>query len=131
MCIRDSSYRENNKTVGVVAVDPTSPFTGGAILGDRIRFQDRKNDPGFYARSMATRGTLGGLALSTADVALVLEASGKDVILIETVGVGPVSYTHLDVYKRQMHHRRRDFEQEFLALLRHCGVEYDARHVFG
>jgi LAO/AO transport system kinase len=82
------SYRENNKTVGVVAVDPTSPFTGGAILGDRIRFQDRKNDPGFYARSMATRGSLGGLALATSDVTLVLEASGKDVLLIETVGVG-------------------------------------------
>jgi GTPase len=79
---------EAGKTVGVVAVDPTSPFTGGAILGDRIRFQERHNDPGFYARSMATRGSLGGLALATADVALVLEASGKDVLLIETVGVG-------------------------------------------
>lgn len=81
-------FREANKTVGVIAVDPTSPFTGGAILGDRIRFQERVADPGFYARSMATRGSLGGLALATADVALVLEASGKDVILIETVGVG-------------------------------------------
>ncbi len=80
--------REANKTVGVIAVDPTSPFTGGAILGDRIRFQDRHGDSGFYARSMATRGSLGGLALATADVALVLEASGKDVLLIETVGVG-------------------------------------------
>jgi LAO/AO transport system kinase len=80
--------REANKTVGVIAVDPTSPFTGGAILGDRIRFQERIADPGFYARSMATRGSLGGLALATADVALVLEASGKDVLLIETVGVG-------------------------------------------
>jgi len=76
------------KTVGVLAVDPTSPFTGGAILGDRIRFQERNGDSGFYARSMATRGSLGGLALATADVALVLEASGKDVLLIETVGVG-------------------------------------------
>ena len=82
------SFREAGRTVGVVAVDPTSPFTGGAILGDRIRFQDRHGDPGFYARSMATRGSLGGLALATADVALVLEASGKDVLLIETVGVG-------------------------------------------
>ncbi len=82
------ALREEGKTVGVIAVDPTSPFTGGAILGDRIRFQDRQGDPGFYARSMATRGSLGGLALATADVALVLEASGKDVILIETVGVG-------------------------------------------
>lgn len=81
-------YREAGKTVGVVAVDPTSPFTGGAILGDRIRFQGLANDPGFYARSMATRGALGGLARRTADVAMVIEASGKDVLLIETVGVG-------------------------------------------
>ena len=80
--------RDTGKTVGVIAVDPTSPFTGGAILGDRIRFQDRHSDAGFYARSMATRGSLGGLALATADVALVLEASGKDVLLVETVGVG-------------------------------------------
>jgi len=82
------SFREQNKSVGVLAVDPTSPFTGGAILGDRIRFQERQGDPGFYARSMATRGCLGGLALATADAALVLEASGKDILLIETVGVG-------------------------------------------
>jgi LAO/AO transport system kinase len=82
------AFRDTSKSVGVVAVDPTSPFTGGAILGDRIRFQDRNNDAGFYVRSMATRGSLGGLALATADVALVLEASGKDVLLIETVGVG-------------------------------------------
>jgi LAO/AO transport system kinase len=82
------AFRDSGKTIGVVAVDPTSPFTGGAILGDRIRFQDRNNDAGFYVRSMATRGSLGGLAIATADVALVLEASGKDVLLIETVGVG-------------------------------------------
>jgi LAO/AO transport system kinase len=81
-------YRTAQKTVGVVAVDPTSPFTGGAILGDRIRFQGRLGDPGFYARSMATRGSLGGLAATTADVALLIEASGKDIVLIETVGVG-------------------------------------------
>jgi LAO/AO transport system kinase len=81
-------YREAGKTVGVVAVDPSSPFTGGAILGDRIRFQGFSGDDGFYARSMATRGALGGLARTTADVAAVIEASGKDVILIETVGVG-------------------------------------------
>ena len=81
-------YREAGRTVGVIAVDPSSPFTGGAILGDRIRFQERIADPGFYARSMATRGSLGGLALAAADVALVLEASGKDILLIETVGVG-------------------------------------------
>jgi LAO/AO transport system kinase len=81
-------FRETGKTIGVVAVDPTSPFTGGAILGDRIRFQGFSEDEGFYARSMATRGALGGLATTTADVAAVIEASGKDVILIETVGVG-------------------------------------------
>ena len=81
-------FRQSGRTVGVLAVDPTSPFTGGALLGDRIRFQDHHDDPGFYARSMATRGSLGGLALTTADVALVVEASGKDLLLIETVGVG-------------------------------------------
>ena len=81
-------WRDAGKSVGVIAVDPTSPFTGGAILGDRIRFQDCHNDPGFYARSMGTRGSLGGLAQATADVALLIEASGKDVLLIETVGVG-------------------------------------------
>ena len=80
--------RAQGKTIGVLAVDPTSPFTGGAILGDRIRMQDHFNDPGFYLRSMATRGKLGGLALTTIDVATVVESSGKDVILIETVGVG-------------------------------------------
>jgi LAO/AO transport system kinase len=81
-------FRHTDRTVGVVAVDPTSPFTGGALLGDRIRLREHASDSGFYARSMATRGSLGGLALATADVALVLEASGKDVLLIETVGVG-------------------------------------------
>jgi LAO/AO transport system kinase len=81
-------YREAGKTVGVVAVDPTSPYSGGAVLGDRIRFRGFAGDSGFYARSMATRGSLGGLARATADVAMVIEASGKDVLLIETVGVG-------------------------------------------
>jgi LAO/AO transport system kinase len=81
-------WRAKDKTVGVIAVDPSSPFTGGALLGDRIRFQDRQGDAGFYARSMATRGSLGGLAQATADVSLLIEASGKDVLLIETVGVG-------------------------------------------
>jgi len=81
-------FRHAEKTVGLIAVDPTSPFTGGAILGDRIRLREHASDPGFYARSMATRGSLGGLALATADAALVLEASGKDILLIETVGVG-------------------------------------------
>ena len=74
--------------MGIVAVDPTSPYTGGAILGDRIRMQDHFSDPGIYIRSMATRGSLGGLARTTADVTTVLDASGRDVILIETVGVG-------------------------------------------
>jgi LAO/AO transport system kinase len=81
-------FRHANRTVGLLAVDPTSPFTGGALLGDRIRLREHASDPGFYCRSMATRGALGGLALATADAALVLEAAGKDVVLIETVGVG-------------------------------------------
>jgi LAO/AO transport system kinase len=81
-------YRKHNRTVGIVAVDPTSPYTGGAILGDRIRMQDHFADPGIYIRSMATRGSLGGLARATADVATVLDAAGRDLIMIETVGVG-------------------------------------------
>src|SRR5271168_1900095 len=81
-------YRAQKATVGVVAVDPTSPYTGGAILGDRIRMRDHDADAGFYMRSMATRGSLGGLARSSADVAIVIEASGKQRLLLETVGVG-------------------------------------------
>jgi LAO/AO transport system kinase len=81
-------YRAQQATVGVVAVDPTSPYTGGAILGDRIRMREHHADPGFYMRSMATRGSLGGLARASADVAAVIDASGKDRILLETVGVG-------------------------------------------
>jgi LAO/AO transport system kinase len=81
-------YRKENQTVGIIAVDPTSPYTGGAILGDRIRMQDHYSDPGIFIRSMATRGSLGGLARATADVTTVLDASGRDLILIETVGVG-------------------------------------------
>ncbi|MFZ0285611.1 MAG: methylmalonyl Co-A mutase-associated GTPase MeaB [Terriglobales bacterium] len=81
-------YRKHNQTVGIIAVDPTSPYTGGAILGDRIRMQDHFSDPGIYIRSMATRGSLGGLARATADVATILDASGRDLIMIETVGVG-------------------------------------------
>ncbi len=81
-------YRGAANTVGIIAVDPTSPYTGGAILGDRIRMERHHADPGVYTRSMATRGALGGLARTTADVATVVEASGKDRILIETVGVG-------------------------------------------
>jgi LAO/AO transport system kinase len=81
-------YRKANQTVGILAVDPTSPYTGGAILGDRIRMQSLYGDPGIFIRSMATRGSLGGLARTTADVTTVLDASGRDRILIETVGVG-------------------------------------------
>ena len=85
---KGEASRDDKCTVGIIAVDPTSPYTGGAILGDRIRMQDHFSDPGIYIRSMATRGSLGGLARTTADVATVLDASGRDVILIETVGVG-------------------------------------------
>lgn len=81
-------YRKQDRTVGIIAVDPSSPYTGGAILGDRIRMQDHFSDPGIYIRSMATRGSLGGLARTTADVATVMDASGRDLIMIETVGVG-------------------------------------------
>jgi LAO/AO transport system kinase len=81
-------YRKQNQSIGIIAVDPTSPYTGGAILGDRIRMQDHFADSGIYIRSMATRGSLGGLARATADVTTVLDASGRDLIMIETVGVG-------------------------------------------
>lgn len=87
-------YRQSGLTVGVLAVDPTSPFTGGALLGDRIRMEPVALDPGVYIRSMATRGSLGGLAAATRDVADVLDAFGLDRILIETVGVGQ---TELDI----------------------------------
>jgi len=80
--------RQSGLTVGIIAVDPTSPFTGGAILGDRVRMTGHAADAGVYIRSMATRGHLGGLSRATSDVALVLDAAGKDVIIIETVGVG-------------------------------------------
>jgi LAO/AO transport system kinase len=81
-------YRREHRSVGIVAVDPTSPYSGGAILGDRIRMQEHFSDSGIYIRSMATRGSLGGLAGTTADVATVMDASGRDLIMIETVGVG-------------------------------------------
>ena len=83
-----ATIARKNRTVGIIAVDPTSPYTGGAILGDRIRMQEHFSDPGIYIRSMATRGSLGGLARTTADVATVLDASGRDLVMIETVGVG-------------------------------------------
>jgi LAO/AO transport system kinase len=81
-------YRRQQEQVGVIAVDPTSPYSGGAILGDRIRMQGHAGDAGMFIRSMATRGFLGGLARATAEVALLLDAAGKQQVLIETVGVG-------------------------------------------
>ena len=89
-------HRTAGRTVGVVAVDPTSPFSGGALLGDRIRMEAVSLDPGVYIRSMATRGSLGGLAMTTAEVCDVLDAFGFDRILIETVGVGQ---SELDVVR--------------------------------
>jgi GTPase len=83
-----AELRKRSKTVGVLAVDPTSPFTGGAVLGDRLRMQAHASDDGVFIRSMATRGHLGGLSRGTADAALVLDAAGKDFVMIETVGVG-------------------------------------------
>jgi LAO/AO transport system kinase len=83
-----AAIRAVGRTVGVVAVDPTSPFSGGAILGDRVRMQAHASDPGVFIRSMATRGHLGGLARATSEVAIVLDAAGMDIVLIETVGVG-------------------------------------------
>lgn len=83
-----AEYRGLQEPVGVIAVDPTSPYTGGAILGDRIRMQGHAGDAGIFIRSMATRGFLGGLSRTTAEVALLLDASGKREVLIETVGVG-------------------------------------------
>jgi LAO/AO transport system kinase len=81
-------YRREKRSVGIIAVDPSSPFTGGAILGDRVRMQEHAGDEGIFIRSMATRGYLGGLAQSTGDATLLLDAAGKDMILVETVGVG-------------------------------------------
>jgi len=83
-----AAFRTRGKKVGVVAIDPTSPFTGGAILGDRIRMNRHATDEGVFIRSLATRGALGGLSRSTADVALVMDALGMDIVIIETVGVG-------------------------------------------
>ncbi len=81
-------YRGKHETVGIIAIDPSSPFTGGAILGDRIRMQGHASDAGIFIRSMATRGSLGGLAEATNDTALLLDAAGKEFIIVETVGVG-------------------------------------------
>jgi LAO/AO transport system kinase len=82
------AFREQQHRVGILAVDPTSPFSGGAILGDRIRMERHHADAGVYTRSMATRGAMGGLARASVDAAMLMEASGRDRILIETVGVG-------------------------------------------
>ena len=82
------AYRAMGKTVGVIAVDPSSAMTGGAILGDRVRMRDLAGDPGIFIRSMATRGALGGLAQSTCEVITVLDSVGREVIIVETVGVG-------------------------------------------
>ncbi len=81
-------YRASGETVGIIAVDPSSPFTGGAILGDRIRMQSMATDPGIFIRSMAARGHLGGLARATVDAVAILDAAGYDKLIIETVGVG-------------------------------------------
>jgi LAO/AO transport system kinase len=81
-------YRARGQSVGIVAVDPTSPYSGGAILGDRVRMMELHSDPQVFVRSMATRGVMGGLARSTLDVVLLLDAFGKDVVMVETVGVG-------------------------------------------
>lgn len=83
-------FRSRDRTVAVVAVDPSSPFTGGALLGDRVRMRDLSGDPGVFIRSMASRGSLGGLARATGDVMTVLDAAGFDLILVETVGAGQV-----------------------------------------
>lgn len=83
-----ATVRAQGHTVGVIAVDPTSPFTGGAVLGDRLRMHAHATDPGVFIRSMATRGHLGGLARATGDAAIVLDAAGRDVVIVETVGVG-------------------------------------------
>ena len=83
-----SAFRRRGRTVGVVAVDPSSPFTGGAVLGDRVRMGAHAQDAGVFVRSMATRGQLGGLSRATGDAALVMDAAGRDVVIIETVGVG-------------------------------------------
>jgi GTPase len=80
--------RDRGLSVAVLAIDPTSPFTGGALLGDRLRMQDHATDPGVFIRSMATRGHLGGMALAAPEAVRILDASGKDVVIVETVGVG-------------------------------------------
>ncbi|MFC1492468.1 methylmalonyl Co-A mutase-associated GTPase MeaB [candidate division KSB1 bacterium] len=91
-----SAFRDMDRQVGVVAVDPTSPFTGGALLGDRIRMNELFNDPGVFIRSMATRGSMGGLAVAATEAGDVLDSAGKDVVIFETVGIGQ---SELDIAK--------------------------------
>jgi LAO/AO transport system kinase len=89
-------YRSRGKTVGIIAVDPSSPFSGGAILGDRIRMNELTMDDGVFIRSMATRGSLGGMSRKTAEVVKILDAAGKDIVIVETVGVGQ---SEIDIVK--------------------------------
>ena len=88
ICELTRLYREQDKTVGIIAIDPTSPFSGGALLGDRVRMMELAMDDGVFIRSMGTRGMLGGLTSAVYDVVEILDASGKDVVIVETVGVG-------------------------------------------
>ncbi|MHA1741762.1 MAG: methylmalonyl Co-A mutase-associated GTPase MeaB [Candidatus Thorarchaeota archaeon] len=92
-----SEYRKRGRTVGIVAVDPSSPFTGGALLGDRIRMQEHSLDDGVFVRSMGTRGHLGGIARATSDVVRAIDASGKDIIIVETVGAGQSEVEIIDI----------------------------------
>ncbi len=88
ICELTRQYRKNGKTVGIIAIDPTSPFSGGALLGDRVRMMELAMDDGVFIRSMGTRGMLGGLTSAVYDVVEILDACGKDVVIVETVGVG-------------------------------------------
>jgi len=94
--------RAREKTVAVLAIDPTSPFSGGALLGDRVRMQDHATDTGVFIRSMATRGHLGGMALAAPEALRILDASGKDLIIVETVGVGQAEVEVASLSTREM-----------------------------
>ena len=100
-------YRQQGKTVGIIAVDPTSPFTGGAILGDRIRMNSLTLDKGVFIRSMGTRGSLGGLSHKTADAVKVMDAFGKDIIIVETVGVGQ---SEVDIVKAEQEQQKIEID---------------------
>jgi LAO/AO transport system kinase len=92
-----SVYRSRGKTIGIICVDPSSPFSGGALLGDRIRMQEHSLDDGVYMRSMGTRGHLGGIARATSDAVRVLDAAGKDIVIVETVGAGQSEVEVVDI----------------------------------